>query len=128
MLFKLGTFIGAGGGTLDWKIECDALTDSDWDCIAVQALRVLSDFSSVYGVPRGGLKLAEAINKNRHAYNRPYNIDAPKLFVDDVWTTGKSLTMMAEQQMRENEKWIGFVAFARGPLPPHVRAFMRYEV
>lgn len=33
-LFQKVDFISHSGKPLDWKLECDALTDKDWECIA----------------------------------------------------------------------------------------------
>jgi Lar family restriction alleviation protein len=114
-LFKHGDFISAAGLKLTWKIECDALTDADWQAIAAAAADSLPHFCEAIGVPRGGLRLAEALNA--------YATDSSKLIlvVDDVWTTGKSLTEFAREHA--TGEWRGFVAFARGDLPRHVSCF-----
>lgn len=107
-------FIGAGGQSLSWKIECDVLSDADLKTIAAVCAPSLPKFCEAVGVPCGGLRLAAAMN----AYADP----AAKrvLIVDDVWTTGKSMTAIGASYA----EWIGFVAFARGPLPSHVSSFM----
>ena len=99
-LFQLGNFTSHAGNELDFKIECDALTDQDWDCFA-KLISERCQFGSVYGIPRGGVKLQKALEKYVTPKN-PY-----RLVVDDVYTTGKS--------MREamNKGDIGFVVFAR---------------
>ena len=99
-LFQLGNFISHAGNELEWKIEADALTDEDWDCLA----KMISErcvFGSVYGIPRGGTKLANALEK----YCDPES--KTRLVVDDVYTTGKSM----REVMQPND--IGFVVFAR---------------
>lgn len=60
-LFKFGKFTLNSGKEADWKIECDALTDADWDCLAKIAVRMLPSFGEVHGIPRGGLKLAQRL-------------------------------------------------------------------
>lgn len=99
-LFKLGNFVSHAGKELTWKIECDALTDADWECLA-KMISERCQFGTVYGIPRGGTKLANALEK----YASPNS--KCRLVVDDVYTTGKS--------MREvmTPKDIGFVVFAR---------------
>jgi len=85
-LFEYGKFKSAAGLNLNWKINCDALTDEDWECIAKIVAELVDDpFKAVYGVPRGGLKFAEKL--------RPYCTRTAEtiLVVDDVWTTGKSM-------------------------------------
>lgn len=99
-LFQLGKFTSHAGKELDWKIECDALTDQDWECLA----KMISDscqFGRVYGIPRGGVKLQKALEKYATP-NNPY-----RLVVDDVYTTGKSM----REAMAPGD--IGFVVFAR---------------
>jgi hypothetical protein len=111
-LFSRGDFVSAAGLPLAWKIECDSLTDSDWECIAYVGSQMLRPFGRVLGVPRGGLALASAMR----AYVTPGSLTP--LVVDDVWTTGKSMCAAAPVG-----PWIGFVAFARGPLGRNVTAF-----
>ena len=118
-LFQLGKFVSHAGNELEWKIECDALTDDDWECLA-KMISEKTQFGSVYGIPRGGTKLANALEK----YCNPKS--SIRLVVDDVWTTGKS--------MRDVIKGtdIGFVVFARKriEITPdlYVRALFTMEV
>jgi hypothetical protein len=77
----------------------------------------LPPFRRAVGVPRGGIKLARALDKHS-------TTDANlTLVVDDVWTTGKSMREFAATH--GGKHWVGFVAFARGPLPPNVTSFMQ---
>lgn len=103
-LFQCVNFISHSGLPLTWKIECDALTDADWDGLARIAIENLPLFGSVEGVPRGGLKFAEAL--------RPHVMWGPLLIVDDVFTTGKSM-----KDHRLGREAIGVVAFSRGVCP-----------
>ena len=118
-LFQLGNFVSHAGKELEWKIECDALTDDDWECLA-KMISEKTQFGSVYGIPRGGTKLANALQK----YCNPKN--PLRLVVDDVWTTGKSM----RDVMQKND--IGFVVFARERIlfsPEfYVRALFTMEV
>ena len=111
-LFRWGTFTSAAGLVLPYKIECDALTADDWYCIAAASAPRIGAFSSAIGVPRGGFPLGRAMQHFKSGHG-------PVLIVDDVWTTGRSMTEFASGITG----WIGFVAFARGPLPPNVVAF-----
>lgn len=102
-MFNLGKFTSHAGLNLDWKIECDDLTEADWECLAFMASKILPAFGHVEGIPTGGLKFASALQPYA-----TYEGQGTVLIADDVYTTGKS--------MREAVKYrevIGVVAFAR---------------
>jgi len=83
-MFEWRTFVSHSGKALDWKIECDALTAADWDCLArLVASRLV--FGQVVGIPRGGLPFAKAL--------APFVTPGSEtvLIVDDVMTTGQSM-------------------------------------
>ena len=61
-LFSLSPFTSSAGVTLPFKIECDALTDDDIETLAEMIRQMVGPFSSVEGVPRGGLRLAAALH------------------------------------------------------------------
>lgn len=112
-LFQEGDFISHAGNLLHWKIECDALTDEDWDCLA----RIIHErvrFGSVYGIPSGGTKLALALEK----YITPGH--PLRLVVDDVYTSGQS---MKEAMTGPND--YGFVIFARSRIPYREGKYIR---
>lgn len=115
MLFKFGEFVGAAGRKLPFKIDCDALDADDWACIAAACVPYVPPFYTVHGVPRGGLAFADAMFR----YATADAVEA--LIVDDVWTTGGSMTRFASTLSAPS--WHGLVAFSRGPLPSHVRTF-----
>lgn len=123
-LFKWGKFTGAGAKELDWKVECELFTKDDWACIANIAAPHLPRFSEVWGVPRGGIILAECllpfITKNV--------IGLPPLIVEDVWTTGHSTVTFAQERLGlPPNGWNGFVVFMRAPwYPDNVKALWRY--
>jgi hypothetical protein len=101
-LFRRGLRVGHSGDLLTWKIECDALSDEDWDCLASLASRMLPMFSRVEGVPTGGLRFAAALQ-------RFASDEADRLVIaDDVCTTGRSL-----EEFRAGRDAVGVVAFAR---------------
>jgi hypothetical protein len=106
MLFVKKDFISHSGHPLQWKIDCDALSQDDIETLAwvIQSQRA---FGSVYGIPAGGVRLAKALEK--------YCTQGPRLVVDDVLTTGKSLL----EEYQEGD--IGVVIFARGECPGWVR-------
>lgn len=110
-LFENKSFISHSGFSLSFKINCDALSDEDIETLADIIAKKFS-FSKIYGVPRGGLRLANALEK----YLSP---NGPVLIVDDVLTTGKSMEEAKEKFL--NEDVIGVVIFARGRCPFWVR-------
>lgn len=108
-LFQLDKITLHSGKISEFKIECDSLTGSDWDTLAYLGSRVVGEFSSVFGVPRGGIPFAKAMEK--------YVSDkGPCLIVDDVLTSGGSII----EELKEN--CVGLVAFARGQCPDGVKA------
>jgi hypothetical protein len=109
-LFMLGSITLRSGKRSWWKVECDALTEYDWDAIARWIYMYARPYSEVIGVATGGEKLAIELNKYKSARG-------PRLIVDDVLTTGETITAL---MTRPDD--IGFVVFARGPLPERVRA------
>lgn len=119
-LFRNEPFVSAAGRSLGWKIECDALTDDDWKCVAaIVGLRMR--FERVHGVPSGGRPFAEAL--------RPYCTPNTRrlLIVDDVFTTGKSITQFMNELTEDwrppyDWKVQGLVLFARAPTPAWVEA------
>lgn len=125
-LFNWGKFKGAAGKELDWKVECEHLTRDDWVCIANIAGPLLPRFSEVWGVPRGGLILSECFAP----YMVKNVIGLPPLIVEDVWTTGKSITTFAQERLGiEEGKWNGFVAFGRDTwYPAHVKVLWRFAL
>lgn len=110
-LFQLGNFTLHSGKRSSWKVDCDALTDRDWQALAFIISRQVK-FSSVIGVPRGGLKLASNLNKY-------CQLGYPTLIVDDVLTTGASMEEVKKQIAGDA---IGYVVFARGKCPDWIKA------
>lgn len=106
-LFVRQDFTSHSGQPLNWKIECDALTDADIETLAFMLAEKLPAFGKVTGIPRGGLRIAAALEK--------YATEGASLIVDDVLTTGASFTPYAPQHPQQNI--IGAVIFARGPCP-----------
>lgn len=102
MLFQLGNFKLASGREANYKIECDALTDEDWTCLAYLLFQRLPMFGKVEGVPTGGLKLAEKMQIYCTRGSETL------LIVDDVYTTGGSI-----EAHRGDRNAIGAVIFAR---------------
>jgi hypoxanthine phosphoribosyltransferase len=111
-LFKTQTFRMHSGDTGRWKIECDALTDSDIDTLSFMISEKF-DFSGVHGVPSGAVRLEKALEK--YSDKRSYNF----LIVDDVLTTGASMMEARNEysHIMPASSIIGVVLFAR-ILPP----------
>lgn len=84
-LFIKKNFISAAGLPLDFKIDCDDLSWSDYETLAYMASKLIGPFGNVYGVPSGGIEFAIALIP----YKTPNHNG--NLIVDDVYTTGKSL-------------------------------------
>lgn len=106
-LFQLGKFILHSNATSAWKIDCDALTDADIAAVAAMFSEILPPFGSVEGVPRGGLRLAKALE--------PFVTTGRVLIVDDVLTTGRSM-----EDQRAGRDAIGAVIFARNVCRPWI--------
>jgi len=110
-LFQLGKFTLASGRSSFWKIDCDSLTADEIACLARLVLDRVPPFGRVVGVPRGGVRLAAALE----AHCRDHC--ARVLLVDDVYMTGESMRNEREHICRNyrvrNEQVVGFVLFAR---------------
>lgn len=104
-LFKKADFIGHSGKKLQWKIECDALTNEDWMALAFMISQKIQ-FNKVVGVPRGGLQLAKELKKYMDPESKTI------LIVDDVLTTGGSMED-AKRGWKTQENIVGYVVFAR---------------
>ena len=84
-LFVNEPFTSHSGLELSWKIECDALSDDSLRTLAFLAKDHLQPYQQVYGIPRGGTRLAEYMSEYCQDYGGV-------LIVDDVLTTGRSMT------------------------------------
>jgi hypothetical protein len=111
-LFQLATVRLHSGEESCFKIDCDALTDQDLDCVAALLAMRLPPFGKVEGVPRGGLRLAEKMWR--------YAGTGPLLIVDDVVTTGASM-----EAHRGRRGAIGAAIFSRGGFPLWVTPLFR---
>lgn len=115
-LFQLGKFTLSSGRQSSYKIDCDALTDEDWECLAYMASRRIPKFSHVDGVPTGGLKFAKALQK----YATLPKESCVFMIADDVLTTGASMEKHADGLPECTV--LGVCVFARGPCPHWVTA------
>lgn len=116
-LFQTGEFTLHSGQKTNFKIDCDALSDSDIASIARMLVDRLAPFGEVEGVPRGGLRLAAELEKYRSSSVKRKGWYGAKslLIVDDVCSSGGSLEVH-----RDSREAMGAVIFARGPWPEWV--------
>ena len=114
-LFDYGSFISHSGKELNWKIECEALNDDDWNCLAHMILEFNSiPFQYAIGIPRGGVKLGDILDK----YGTR-NENDPVLIVDDVMTTGNSFEEFKQRHIAlraKEHRYMGWCVFSRSPL------------
>lgn len=108
-LFQEVDFTGHSGGQLHWKIECDALSDGDWKCLA----RMISEvekrpFQAAVGIPRGGVKLGTYLNE--YGTGNPKH---PYIICDDVLTTGGSMNEYRDKYFSKYDCF-GWVIWNRG--------------
>jgi len=108
-LFQRQKFTSHAGIPMEWKIEMDAISDKEWDCLASMIMDYQKEpFSKVVGIPRGGVKLQNALQK----YSE-WEPKHPWLVVDDVYTTGTSFREFCTT--RETMFAYKWVVFARQP-------------
>ena len=110
-LFQLGDFTSHAGLSLKWKLECDAITDDEWRCLAKMIMDYQKHpFSEAFGIHRGGLKLAEALNEYASG-----NHDHFPIICDDVFTTGTSMVEFVAEKYPTFTLAMGYrwVVFAR---------------
>ena len=85
-LFQKINFTSHSGLDLTWKIEMDALSREDWECISHMIIELSPPFKEAVGIPRGGTKLGKLLNL--HGTGKR---EDPICIVDDVLTTGGSM-------------------------------------
>lgn len=103
-LLKWGSFISHSGKVLPFKIDCDSLTDEDWECLA-KVVATRFSFKKAIGIPSGGIRFANALNRYRK------DTSVLTLIVDDVFTTGASF------EPYNGSYNVGVVLFARAETP-----------
>lgn len=108
-LISKGKFKLYSGKESNFKIDCDALTDEDIECLAILIKERVGKYSFVYGISKGGFRIVKALEKYAEA-----NRASPTLIVDDVLTTGSSMEQYKKQFPRLVK---GAVIFARGKCP-----------
>lgn len=123
-LFQLGDFTLHSGGKSFWKIDCDALTDEDLDCLARLITEKL-EFDDMYAIPKGGVRLCEAIIKYNPCVKSG---DKTLLIVDDVLTTCKTMNEACIGWADYFDKIIGVVIFALGRCPDWVHPIFQLKM
>lgn len=106
-LFKFGDFDLHSGDKSDWIINCEALTDEDLETLAVVGARLLRPFGCVVGIPNGGTRFAKAMCGHRSG-----SIDN-LLIVDDVMTTGNSISQAWDKSWNNDGTLQALVIFSR---------------
>lgn len=115
-LFQAGEFTLNSGRQSGYKIECDALGKPDWAGIAAAIMEeklIDVPFSTVVGVPRGGVPLAKALEQ----YTTP-DVNA-LLICEDIVTTGGSIERFRREHVLASQ-WDairGVCFIARGKCP-----------
>lgn len=118
-LFTRGEFISHSGLKLGFKIDCDFLADDDLECIA-EYIASKTSFGVVHGIPRGGARLATALEQYAACDAAPFNT----LVVDDVMSTGASMedAKAGQPPQVHPDDVVGWVIFARCELPSWIHA------
>lgn len=127
-LIEHGNFTLHSGETSTWRINADALGDDDLAAIAaIMAARLPGPPVAVHGIPRGGLRMATAMEP----YCDPSG--TYELVVDDVVTTGRSLVRTAFELLQRPDppKMVRLMAIfdrrppMRGGIAPVVHTFLQ---
>jgi orotate phosphoribosyltransferase len=123
-LFNAGEFMLHSGQKSDFIIDCDALSGEDYVALAAATRRRCPWlWGRTVGVPRGGLRFAEALKK--HNFSRHPGV----VIVDDVFTTGHSMEATRQRLIDEGtpyDKITGVVIFARNDTPHWVWPLFRF--
>jgi hypothetical protein len=125
-LFQKIDFTSHAGLDLTWKIEMDALSHREWECISHMIRELSPPFREAIGIPRGGNVLGKLLN--RHGTGKE---EDPICIVDDVLTTGTSMDTYREEM--DIERWqkscaLGWVVFARVRPPKWIKALFQMPV
>ena len=109
-LFQSVNFTSHSGKKLNWKIECDGISNEEWVTIAEMIYEFEPrNFREVEGIPRGGKKLEEKLKG--YATGNEHD---PLLIVDDVMTTGATVNACAETLKEAGALNVSVWTLARG--------------
>jgi len=122
-LFNKGIFHLFSGRTTDWVIDCNALSQDDWECIRNLVLERHPNFSHVAGVSTNGKRLADLLSS--------FCTNGDVLLVDDVLKVNvmhaHRLYYRTRQEYHDRDV-SGYVIFACVPCPTWVRALWQLDV
>lgn len=120
-LFQYKKFTMHSGGKSNFKIECDAITNHDYDTLA-KLIAEKYNFKEVHGIPRGGVPFENSLKK--YVTNDNNNL----LIVDDVLTTGRSMEeAKAEFANHGYDEIFGIVVFSRGESKSWIKSLFQLE-
>lgn len=111
-LVQIGEVQLNSGQWLDWKLIADDFIRENLEGLVHLIRSKAGPFSHVYGIPRGGSLLEEALFP--HASR---SLQSTCLVVDDVLTTGGSFKRAKEKLSGTYSHFIGWTVFSRGPCP-----------
>lgn len=122
-LFNKGEVTLSSGLISDFKIDCDALSDEDIECLAHLISKKFS-FYRVEAVPTGGNRLAKALEKYANRFCQEI------LIVDDVLTTGNSMERIKKEKASyaHHTRVKGVVVFARGECPNWIYPIFQMKI
>ncbi len=122
-LFTKGEFEIHSGRITNWSIDCSALNEGDWDCIAQLIAERYSNYERVIGISFFGKILAEHLEKHLTT--------GGLLIVDDVYDPVKM--KKARVFWRTRQSYVkhdiqGFTIFSCLPLAGWVRSLWNLDV
>ena len=116
-LFQKIDFVSHSGIPMKWKIECDAISLMEWECIAHMIKETEQQpWRKAIGIPRGGVTLGLCLDKFSTGVETH-----PILIADDVYTTGRSFKDFVNENY-PNDATIQWCVFARQPTTGRVKA------
>lgn len=119
-MIELGHVQLNSGLCSDYKLVADDFIKDNLDGLAHLIRKLAGPYSNVYGIPRGGSLLEEALLP--HVAR---SLSTTVLVVDDVLTTGGSFKRAREKLAGTYQHIIGITVFARGPCPYWVRSIFQ---
>lgn len=132
-LIQVKDVILSSGNESKFKLECDKFIEENLEGLVFLIRSMVGPFHSIEGVPRGGLRLLQALLPFR---DLAADITGKHLIIDDVLTTGGSMERIY-QARKKCWPWgpegtpapeiVGVVVFARGQTPPWIKALFTLD-